>query len=161
MLSYILPVYGAEFFIAKCLDSIYSQGIPESEFEVICVDDCSPDNSRGIIKAYQIKHPNLILVEHDINKKAGGARNTGLYKARGKYVWFIDPDDYIPEGAAITIINNCTANNLDVLCFNHLIKKNNIEQADCVFSENSQIENGISFLVNRFGKGIVFNLGYP
>ena len=85
-ISFILPVYGVEKYISECLDSIYSQDMPESDYEVICVDDCSPDRSNEIIRQYQQKHNNLILIEHKINKMSGGARNTGIRNAKGEYV---------------------------------------------------------------------------
>ncbi len=81
-LSFIVPFYNVEKHIARCLDSLYNQDIPESEYEVICVNDCSPDNSRDIVLQYKKQHSNLILVEHERNKKLGAARNTGLRKAK-------------------------------------------------------------------------------
>ena len=77
-LSYILPIYNVERYLIDCLDSIYAQNIPEESFEVICVNDCSPDCSRDVILEYQKAHKNLVLIDHTENKKAGGARNTGL-----------------------------------------------------------------------------------
>ena len=64
-LSIIIPFYNVEKYIAECLDSVYNQDIPEEEYEVICVNDASPDNSRDIVLEYQKKHSNLILVEHE------------------------------------------------------------------------------------------------
>lgn len=96
-LSIIIPFYNVEQYIAQCLDSVYKQDIPEEEYEVICVNDYSPDNSREIVKEYQKKHKNLILIEHERNKKLGGARNTGLKTAHGKYVLFLDSDDFLKE----------------------------------------------------------------
>jgi glycosyltransferase involved in cell wall biosynthesis len=96
-LSIIIPFFNVEKYIAECLESVYNQDIPEEEYEVICVNDCSPDHSRDIVLQYQQKHPNLILIEHEENKMLGAARNTGLRAARGEYVWFIDSDDYIEK----------------------------------------------------------------
>ena len=93
--SFIVPFYNVEQYIAKCLDSLIDQDIPESDYEIICVNDCSPDNSRNIVIEYQKKHTNIILIEHETNKKLGSARNTGLSKAKGQYVWFVDSDDWI------------------------------------------------------------------
>ena len=98
-LSIIIPFYNVEQYIAQCLDSVYQQDIPEEEYEVICVNDASPDGSREIVKEYQKKHKNLILVEHERNKKLGGARNTGLNVAHGTYVLFVDSDDMLAENS--------------------------------------------------------------
>ena len=117
-LSIIIPFYNVEKYIAECLDSVYAQDMPESEYEVICVNDCSPDNSREIVLAYQKKHDNLILIEHETNKMLGAARNTGLRAAKGDYVWFIDSDDYIEINVFRKLLNRLFSNDLEILQFN-------------------------------------------
>lgn len=116
-LSIIIPFYNVEKYIAECLDSVYNQDIPEDEYEVICVNDASPDNSRDIVLEYQKKHSNLILVEHEVNKKLGAARNTGRKIARGKYIWNVDSDDMIVPNCLGEILETCETNDLDVLIF--------------------------------------------
>lgn len=160
-LSYILPVYGVEDYIVECLDSIYSQRLPESDFEVICVDDCSPDNSKRIIQSYQNKYSNLVLIEHKTNKKSGGARNTGLSVAKGKYVWFVDPDDVIMPDAVGRILKQCEKQDLDVLCFNFFIVNPCNKQFDTCFFRCFSAMDGLSFLDTVFGNKVIFNLGYP
>jgi glycosyltransferase involved in cell wall biosynthesis len=109
-----------EKYIAECLDSLYAQDIPEEEYEVICVNDCSPDGTRDIILYYQKKHDNLLLIDHEVNKKQGGARNTGLEAARGEYIWFVDPDDYIEKNILKKLLNELIQNQLDVLVFDYI-----------------------------------------
>lgn len=116
-LSIIIPFYNVEQYIAQCLDSVYQQDIPEEEYEVICVNDASPDNSRDIVKEYQKKHKNLILVEHEVNKKLGAARNTGRREAQGKYIWNVDSDDMIAPNCLKEMLEICEKNELDVLMF--------------------------------------------
>ncbi len=116
-LSIIIPFYNVEQYIAQCLDSVYRQDIPEDEYEVICVNDASPDHSRDIVLEYQKRHPNLILVEHEANKKLGAARNTGRKIARGKYIWNVDSDDMIVPNCLKTIVTLCDEKQLDVLEF--------------------------------------------
>lgn len=118
-LSIIIPFYNVEQYIAQCLDSVYDQDIPEEEYEVICVNDASPDNSREIVKEYQKKHKNLILVEHEVNKKLGAARNTGRRVAQGKYIWNVDSDDMIAPNCLRSILEQCELNGLDVLIFDN------------------------------------------
>ena len=118
-LSIIRPFYNVEQYIAQCLDSVYQQDIPEEEYEVICVNDASSDKSREIVKEYQKKHKNLILVEHDVNKKLGAARNTGRSIARGKYIWNVDSDDMIVPNCLKEMLEICEENDLDVLVFSH------------------------------------------
>lgn len=117
-LSLILPFYGVERYIGKCLESIYKQDIPEEQYEVICINDCSLDESEQIVLQYAQKHTNLSLIRHEQNKKLGAARNTGLRAARGNYVWFIDTDDYIQENCLKRILELCELNDVEVLHFN-------------------------------------------
>ena len=116
-LSIIIPFYNVEQYIAECLDSVYQQNIPEEEYEVICVNDASPDHSRDIVLEYQKRHSNLVLVEHDVNKKLGAARNTGRAVAKGNYIWNVDSDDKIVPNCLDNLMRNCEKNELDVLDF--------------------------------------------
>lgn len=69
IISIVAPVYGVEKYIGKWLDSVFDQDIPETDYEVICVNDCTKDRSAEIIRKYQQNHPNLRLIEHPVNKK--------------------------------------------------------------------------------------------
>ncbi|MBR1564506.1 MAG: glycosyltransferase [Paludibacteraceae bacterium] len=160
-LSFILPVYNVDRYLSECLDSIFIQDLDEKEYEVICVDDCSLDQSVDIIIKYQLKHSNLRLIRHDRNKKAGGARNTGIENAVGQYIWFVDPDDYISPKAASAIIKYCEDYDLDVFCFNLVITEPGREYVDKAFYSISLPEKGSAFLFHQFRSCIVHNLGYP
>ena len=116
-LSIIIPFYNVEQYIAECLESVYQQDIPEEEYEVICVNDGSPDRSRDIVLEYQKKHSNLVLVEHEVNKKLGAARNTGRAAAKGNYIWNVDSDDKIVTNCLGNLMRICEENELDVLDF--------------------------------------------
>ena len=118
-LSIIIPFYNVEKYIAQCLDSVFNQDIPEEEFEVICVNDVSPDNSRDIVREYQRKHVNLILIEHDINKKLGGARNTGIRAAKGKYILFLDSDDMLKPNSLKSLVSEIDSQQDDYIHFNY------------------------------------------
>lgn len=84
---------------------MFEQDIHESEYEVICVNDCSPDKLTDVILDYQKLHSNLILIEHEVNRRQGGARNSGMRVAKGKYIWFVDSDDYIERNCFYKLIN--------------------------------------------------------
>lgn len=116
-LSIIVPFYGVEKYIRQCLASMYEQDIPETEYEVICINDCSPDKSEEIVLEFASKHTNLRLIRHETNKRLGAARNTGLRAAQGKYVWFVDSDDYITSQCLHEIITTCENNELEMLHF--------------------------------------------
>ena len=116
-LSIIVPFYGVEKYIEECIRSLYDQDIPMEEYEVICVDDCSPDGSRAIVERLQKEYPTLRLLTHTENKRQGGARNTALKEARGEYVWFVDGDDTIQSNCLGRLIKTASDNHLDVLRF--------------------------------------------
>jgi cellulose synthase/poly-beta-1,6-N-acetylglucosamine synthase-like glycosyltransferase len=96
-----------------------SEDIPHEEYEVICVDDCSPDGSRAIVEQLQQEYPTLRLVCHERNKKLGGARNTGLKEAKGRYIWFVDSDDTISPNILQTLLKTAENSNLDILQFDY------------------------------------------
>lgn len=146
-LSIIIPFYNVERYIAQCLDSVYHQDIPEEEYEVICVNDGSPDNSREIVTEYQKNHKNLVLIEHEHNKKLGAARNTGRSVARGKYIWNVDSDDYIADNCLKSILEQCESNKLDILMFNLAeFTDKNIKTVDFPFALCDEVTNGLTSL---------------
>lgn len=159
-LSYILPIYNVERYLIDCLDSIYAQNIPEESFEVICVNDCSPDSSRDVVLEYQKVYNNLVLIDHTENKKAGGARNTGLLAAKGEYVWFVDADDTIAPNALETILEICKAHELDALCFNYALWYSDRKKVEHVFEKSQRIQSGADFLMDVFGDGLIYYLGF-
>ena len=91
-ISVILPIYNVEEFLARALDSLLSQTF--EDFEAICIDDGSPDGSKKILRKYAAKDSRIKIFSQS-NRGVSAARNTGLAKARGQYVYFMDPDDYI------------------------------------------------------------------
>ena len=95
-LSIIVPVYNmaAGGKLAFCLDSLVQQTI--SDYEIICVDDASTDNSVEVLEQYSLEYPDKVrYVVHERNKRQGGAKNTGLSLAKGEWIGFIDSDDWI------------------------------------------------------------------
>ena len=96
LVSVIIPVYNAEAYLRQCLDSVLHQTL--KNIEVICVDDGSTDNSVEIIKKYQKDDKRVVLLR-ETNKGAGAARNYGLRQAKGKYIHFLDADDWLATDA--------------------------------------------------------------
>lgn len=96
--SFIIPAYNASTTIVRCLDSIYTLGLFEQEFEVICIDDCSKDNTIEIIEQYAKQHSNLTLLCQAENHRQGAARNRGVAIAKGKYIVYVDSDDESDKG---------------------------------------------------------------
>lgn len=111
LLSVIIPMYNCAPVIVRCLDSIDYQ-----DCEIIVVNDGSKDNGAEIVEKYAATHPNVRL----INKSNGGvssARNLGIQEAVGKYISFIDADDYIVSGGLERIVTLAEEHNADVVKF--------------------------------------------
>lgn len=115
-LSIIIPTYNVEDFIVRCLDSCLDQDINNDEYEIIIVNDGSKDNSINIAEQYVSRYNNIHIVHRD-NGGLSAARNTGLSKAHGEYVWFLDSDDTIEPNCLKELINRVQLLKLDVLCF--------------------------------------------
>lgn len=118
-LSFILPCYNVGRFITETLGSLYAQGMPEEEFEVICVNDCSTDDTHDRIAAFAEGHSNLVLLDQPRNMYSGAARNRGLDVAKGEYIWFVDSDDMAKPGMAPKLLEKAFSENLDLLLFNY------------------------------------------
>lgn len=111
-LSIIVPIYNVEEYLDECLSSIYK--LTDVNYEVILVNDGSPDNSDRIIENYRAQYPEQTKV---VNKENGGlsaARNTGFEYAVGDYVAFIDSDDYINSNALKKLLEQAKNADLDI-----------------------------------------------
>ena len=117
-LSIIIPVYNVEKYLAECLDSCLNQDIPAEEYEIICVNDGSPDGCAGILEEYQKKHSN-IRVFYQENAGLSAARNTGIAAARGDYLWFVDSDDFIQENVLGRLVEIRAHTAADRISFRH------------------------------------------
>lgn len=101
--SIIIPAYNVSKYLSDCLDSVFSQLEDKTTYEVIVVDDCSPDNEKDIVNSYTQLYPNIRYIRHDVNKSLGGARNTGIYAAQGEYVMFLDADDILVDKNTLSV----------------------------------------------------------
>jgi glycosyltransferase involved in cell wall biosynthesis len=110
-ISIIVPVYKVEPYIHKCIDSILAQNL--KDFELILVDDGSPDNCGNICDEYA-KKDSRIKVIHKENGGQGSARNVGIDIAKGDYIGFVDSDDWIEEDMYELLYNMCVKNNCDI-----------------------------------------------
>lgn len=159
-ISFILPCYGVENYISNCLDSIFNIDLAKEEYEVICVNDCSTDGTRDIIVEYQKYQCNLILIDHEVNKKQGGARNTGLRFAKGKYCWFVDPDDFIKTRNISSLIDACEKESLEIYQFNY---EKVSETGQFLYQHNyvldSKVVAGVEFINLILGPSFLYNYG--
>ena len=93
--SIIIPVYNTEKYLKECLESILSQSY--TNFEIICVNDCSNDNSLSILKEYANLDSRIKIINNETQRGAGVSRNIAIDEAKGKYIVFVDSDDYIDK----------------------------------------------------------------
>lgn len=117
--SFIIPAYNASATIVRCLDSIYNLVLTESDFEVVCIDDCSKDNTIAIIEEYAKLHSNITLLRQTENHRQGAARNKGVAIARGKYIVFVDSDDETDKGV-LEAWRLAEANELDMVAMHYV-----------------------------------------
>jgi len=134
-ISIIIPVYNSVKYIKSCLDSILSQDF--FDYEIILIDDGSTDGSERVVDSY--KKENVIVI-HQKNQGPAYARNVGLNKAKGKYVWFVDSDDEIEK---------------DSLEFIHRIIR--IKEVDLVLFGYREIYNNKSHVTLRYKSGLYEN----
>lgn len=104
-ISIIIPVYNTSRYLRKCLDSIVCQNIDYNLYEVIVVNDGSPDEAQDIIDEYINKYPHLLAIKQQ-NQGLSVARNNGLKAATGLYVWFVDSDDWLFDGSLSLLLKN-------------------------------------------------------
>lgn len=115
-LSIVIPVYnGLSNGLPKCLNSIWEQSLEKKLYEVICIDDCSTDCTRPWLRKIQKEHGNLVVIENEKNIRQGGARNKGVTVAKGKYICFIDQDDYYHKESITQVYNHLVNNKLEIL----------------------------------------------
>jgi len=154
ILSLVLPVYNVEKYLSRCVESCLNQNINKDQYEIIIVDDGSTDASGQIGRKYEKENDNVILI-HQENKGLSGARNTGLNLAKGKYVWFIDSDDWIDSNCLSDIVKKLKENQPDTMVVNfYKIDQNenrtvsankNLEYKD------NQIYSGTEYFKKRAG----------
>ncbi len=116
--SVIVPVYNVESYLNRCIDSLISQTVDKKDMEVILVDDGSTDNSPAICDEYAEKY-DYIRVFHIENNGVSNARNFGMDKAQGKYIMFLDSDDYLSGNSVKSIAKffNKNEDRVDVVTY--------------------------------------------
>ena len=154
-ISVIIPVYGVEKYIDKCLNSLVKQSL--KEIEIIVVNDGTKDNSQEIIDKYVKKYPDKVKSFIKENGGQGSARNYGLEKANGEYIGYVDGDDFIEKDMYKKLYNKAKELNYDiVVCGNYNVSEDYKTRNIDVFinNYNTDLENIL------FGKMAVWNKIY-
>lgn len=144
MISVIVPVYNAEKYLARCVDSVLAQSF--DDFELILVDDGSNDGSGAICDKYATRD-SRVKVLHKKNGGVSAARESGIAQARGEYIAFIDADDYIAEDYLKVLYQDIVKYNADISCCDCLEIVNGVETNRFHnVSENRIIKNKAEYI---------------
>ena len=156
ILSIIVPVYNVETYLKKCVCSLLDQNLNSSQYEIIMVDDGSTDSSGQICNEFAAVHPNIRVI-HQKNGGLSSARNAGIIEAKGKYIQFVDSDDYLNANVLGDLIKKLENENLDILRINY----QNVDATGKVFEPNKyskpfvdyseEVCDGLTFLNERLG----------
>ena len=108
----------AEAFIRPCVESVYSQGLDDADFEVIFVNDGTPDNSFNTIEDILAQHQNVTIINQE-NQGLSVARENGMFHASGKYILHIDSDDLLISNRLSSILNIALESNADMIIYDY------------------------------------------
>lgn len=123
-ISIIVPVYNVEKYLNRCVDSLLNQDIDKNQYEIILIDDGSPDRSGVMCDEYSQKYSNIHVV-HKTNGGLADARNAGLDVAQGKYIMFVDSDDYIKENVLQQLLSIAEQYNTEICVYKLLVLDEN------------------------------------
>lgn len=113
-ISVIIPFYNVEKYLDKCLNSVRKQSL--KDIEIICVDDCSPDNSYKIAEKHANEDSRIRIIRHKKNLGLGGARNTAIHEATADYVASVDSDDYMLPNMLERLWEEAEKGKFDIVC---------------------------------------------
>lgn len=141
-LTVIVPIYNAERYIRECLDSLLKQDVPMEDYEILCVNDGSRDGSLEILREYEANYPNVVVIDQS-NSGVCAARNAGLNRARGEFVWFVDADDLLLGKSLGKLLE--AAKNCDRLVFGAYEFNDVLTAEEQALAETGRLETNTSF----------------
>lgn len=115
-LSVIVPCYNVEGYLPRCVDSLLHQDINAEDYEILLIDDGSTDDTAAICDRYAAQYPQVSVI-HQANGGQGAARNAGMDRAKGHYIFFVDGDDFVPENRLGALVSTAVSHQLEVLAF--------------------------------------------
>lgn len=152
--SILVPVYKAEKYIRRCLDSLVHQTCQES-YEILCIDDGSPDQSGKILDEYAEKYP-FVRIYHQENRGVAKTREIAVGKARGRYIFWVDADDYADERLLETALPLLETSGADILVYSFREVNAGENFSDIVIKERS-LENWRRDTINA-KQSVIWNI---
>lgn len=141
-ISVIMPIFNMEKYLEEALISVITQTLDENEMEIICVNDCSTDNTIKILNNYKKKHKNFIIINNKTQQGAGNSRNIAMKIAQGEFLAFLDADDYYYESDILKkLYYNAKKNNMKI-CGGSIIYL----EAEKNINQKKSLLNGERFL---------------
>ena len=160
LLSIIVPVYNVEKYISTCLLSILENDLDASDFELIVVDDGSPDKSMDIVRALAEKWSNIQVFTQK-NTGISGARNSGIRLAKGKYILFVDSDDWLKPNTLKKLVQLSEKYNLDILEFGiQKVSNELVIEGEFSIQRQTEVFSGVEYYKNVRYVNSVFNKIY-
>ena len=120
-LSIVIPCYNCALTLREAINSCYTQGFSETEFEIVMVDDCSSDNTRQLIEQIKDEKTNVKIFFHSQNEGGGAARNTAIANANSDIIFCLDSDDILPPNNLKRMYDYLLEKDCDSVCFHHSI----------------------------------------
>ena len=140
LISIIVPVYNVEKYLAECLDSLINQTY--QYIEIICVNDGSVDNSKSILEEYASKDYRIKIINQN-NQGLSAARNTGMREASGKYIMFVDSDDWIDLCTCKEAVISAEKNHADLVFWSYTREYSGVSKDKLLFWENGTVFDDI------------------
>ena len=143
-LSIIVPIYNAQDYIHVCLDSLLKQNY--DDYEIICVNDGSTDNTLSILTEYEKNNQRIKVIDKE-NGGVSSARNSGIQSACGKWIWFVDSDDYIPFNCLGYLLSQISED-IDYIAFDYdrTNKIDEVEFNEAVVNDLVEIDSTVGCL---------------
>lgn len=150
--SVIIPLFNVERYIEKCAHSLFQQTLNSIQF--VFINDCSTDNSiiklKGVIKEYKSRMDDVLIINHERNRGAATARNTGLGSSLGKYIGWVDADDWIEKDMFETMLTMVENKGVDMVWCDYFL-----EYKDASLPMLNQVDNVTTLYINEMIKGNV------
>ena len=144
-ISIIIPVYNTEKYIIRCIESVFRQDI--QNFEIVVIDDCSEDKSYNVLQLLKRTYTQIKLYRNNVNRGAGYTKNKGLRLSKGKYICFLDSDDFLADGALGNVYRLAEEMKCDDIYYNHML----FREEEIIDNKKQEIQiDGV------YEKGIVF-----